>query len=102
MLDVSRAFTAILIGAYKVTALRATWTMEAQLKAFQTGTILTTGLDGLLSLAGEMLRQGNLESVVLLLVMLMLICNKKKRQVDQKEIKLYSLERKRALKSLAL
>lgn len=45
MLDVSRAFTAILIGAYKITTLRATLTMEAQLKAFQTGTILTTGLE---------------------------------------------------------
>lgn len=51
-------------------------------------------------MAEEILRQGNLESVVLLLVMLMLICNKKKRQVDQKEIKLFG--EKKSIKSLSV
>jgi hypothetical protein len=45
---VSRAQWDILVGAWKTVVLKAMWTMEAQLKRFQRGIILATGMKTIL------------------------------------------------------
>lgn len=47
MLYVSRVFRAILKEVYKIAVLRAKWTVDIQLQAFQMGIILTTVLEAI-------------------------------------------------------